>query len=267
MINTKSILIVDDEQNLRETLAMILQREGYVVTTAANANEAHQVLEAGAFDLVFLDIKMPEKSGLTLLSELRELYPDMPVVLLTAFASLESAIEAVRKGADDYLLKPIDPPQILQRINQVLEKQKQPLRRKKIVDEMRGLLAELTQIEGVEESSQSLFQDMATMDPTRYLQRGSIKLDMHIRQVNVNGDSLSLTPTAFDYLATLLRHSPETVPYKTLVKESQGYDPALIEAKEVTRWRIHELRKAIEVDSRNPQFIITVRGIGYRLIT
>lgn len=267
MITAKSILIVDDEQNLRESLAMILQREGYSVTTAASANEAHQLLQAGAFDLIFLDIKMPEKSGLTLLSEIRELYPDMPVVLLTAFASLESAIEAVRKGADDYLLKPIDPPVILKRINHVLEKQKQPLRRKKIVDEMHGLLAELTTIEGVDATPQMYLNRTPVIDPTRYLQRGSIKLDMHTRQVHVNGDSISLTPTAFDYLVTLMRHSPETVPYKTLVKESQGYEPALIEAKEVTRWRIHELRKAIEVNSRRPQFIITVRSLGYRLIT
>jgi DNA-binding response OmpR family regulator len=267
MVTAKSILIVDDEQNLRKSLAMILQREGYSVTTAASANEAHQLLQAGAFDLAFFDIKMPEKSGLTLLSEIRELYPDMPVVLLTAFASLESAIEAVRIGADDYLLKPIDPPVILTRIKQVLEKHKQPLRRKKIVDEMRGLLAELTTIEGVEATTQMILDGTPVIDPARYLQRGAIKLDMHIRQAHVNGAAVALTPTAFDYLATLMRHSPETVPYKTLVKESQGYEPTLIEAKEVTRWRIHELRKEIEVDSRKPQFIITVRSVGYRLIT
>ncbi len=267
MSTAKSILIVDDEPNLRATLAMILQREGYVVTTAASANEAHQLLQAGAFDLVFLDIKMPDKSGLTLLTEIRDLYSNMPIVLLTAYASLESAIDAVRKGADDYLLKPIDPPQILERVRLVLAKQKQPIRRKKIVDEMRGLLAELTKIEGVEDSEQTFLQDAPSIDPSRFLQRGSVKLDLHTRQVTVNSKAISLTPTAFDYLVTLIRHSPETVPYKTLVKESQGYDPSLIEAKEVARWRVHELRKVIEADSRKPQYIITVRGVGYRLVT
>ena len=78
--------------------------------------------------------------------------------------------------------------------------------------------------------------------------------------------AITLTPTAFDYLVTLLRHSPETVAYTKLVKESQGYEPTLTEAKEVARWPVHELRKAIEADSRKPQFIITVRGIGYRLV-
>ena len=95
---TQSILIVDDEPNLRKTLALILQRDGYTVTTAGSADEAHQLLGAGAFGLVFLDIKMPDKNGLTLLKEIREIYPDMPIVLLTAHASLESAIEAVRAG-------------------------------------------------------------------------------------------------------------------------------------------------------------------------
>ena len=107
MSGTKSILIVDDEPNLRKTLATILKRAGYVVTTAGSADEAHQLLLAGAYSLVFLDIRMPDKSGLTLLTEIRELYPDMPIVLLTAHASLESAIEAIRKGANDYLLKPV----------------------------------------------------------------------------------------------------------------------------------------------------------------
>lgn len=267
MTSAKSILVVDDEPNLRATLALILQRAGYVVTTAANADEAHQFLKAGAFDLVFLDIKMPDKSGLTLLTEIRGFYPDIPIILLTAYASLESAIEAIRKGANDYLLKPIDPPQIIDRVEQVLLEQQQPRRRRAIFEEMQGLLAELNKIEGYSEAEETGVRNLATADPSRYLQRGGIKLDLHLRQVIINNDSLTLTPTAFDYLVTLVRHSPETVPYKTLVKESQGYEPTLIEAKEVARWRIHELRKTIEADSRNPRFIITVRGTGYRLVT
>ncbi|MCB9419668.1 MAG: response regulator transcription factor [Ardenticatenaceae bacterium] len=263
MSGTKSILVVDDEPNLRKTLAMILQRAGYVVTTAGNADEAHRLLRAGAYGLVFLDIKMPDKSGLTLLAEIRELYPDMPIVLLTAHASLDSAIEAVRRGANDYLLKPIDPPQILERVSQVLAKQEQPRRRREIFDEMQGLLAELANIEG---GGNVVDGGTAVIDPSRYLQRGAVRLDLHTRQVLINGNPVTLTPTAFDYLVTLVRHSPETVTYKKLVKESQGYEPSLIEAKEVARWRIHELRKAIEADSRKPDFIITVRGIGYRLV-
>jgi DNA-binding NtrC family response regulator len=115
-----SILIVDDEDNLRRTLALILQREGYTVTTAASVMEARGCILAAKFDLVFLDLKLPDASGLTLLPEMRSQYPDMPVLILTAHDKLGAALEAVRGGARDYLLKPIDPPILLRRVKEVL---------------------------------------------------------------------------------------------------------------------------------------------------
>jgi DNA-binding response OmpR family regulator len=115
-----SILVVDDEENLRRTLALILQREGYSVTTAASVKEARGCLEAGAYDLVFLDLKLPDASGLTLLPELHRQFPEMPVLILTAHDKLGVALEAVRNGARDYLLKPIDPPVLIARVKEVL---------------------------------------------------------------------------------------------------------------------------------------------------
>jgi DNA-binding response OmpR family regulator len=121
MINQASILVVDDEENLRRTLALILQREGYMVMTAASAEEARGWFQNGAFDLVFLDLKLPDASGLTLLPEMRSDYPDMPVLILTAQDKLGVALEAVRNGARDYLLKPVDPLILLARVKEVLE--------------------------------------------------------------------------------------------------------------------------------------------------
>jgi DNA-binding response OmpR family regulator len=262
MESNYTILIVDDEPNLRTTLSLILQRAGYTVTTAGNAEEAHEMLKAQPFDLAFLDIKMPQKSGLTLLTEIKQYFPDMPVLLLTAFASLDSAIEAVRRGAADYLLKPIDPPQILSRVKQVLSEQ-QPNRRRAIMNEMQRLLGELNQIDGFQTENE---QGQGGQDADRYLQRGPFILDLHTRVASIKGEEISLTPTGFDYLTVLLRFSPNTLGYQKLVKEAQGYETTPIEAKEVTRWRIHELRKAIENDSRNPRYLITVRGEGYRLV-
>jgi DNA-binding response OmpR family regulator len=115
-----SILVVDDEENLRRTLALILQREGYTVMTAASIKEARGCLEAGSYDLVFLDLKLPDASGLTLLPEMRSQYPDMPVLILTAHDKLGVALEAVRGGARDYLLKPVDPPVLLARVKELL---------------------------------------------------------------------------------------------------------------------------------------------------
>ena len=115
-----SILLIDDEVNLSRTLAMILQREGYIVKTAASIKEARQCMEEATYDLTFLDLKLPDESGLTFLPELRSQFPDMPVVILTAYDKLDAAIEAVHKGARDYLLKPIDPPLIIKRAAEIL---------------------------------------------------------------------------------------------------------------------------------------------------
>ena len=120
MTSQATILVVDDEENLRRTLALILQREGYNVITAASVKEARGCLEGGAFNLVFLDVKLPDGSGLTLLSEMRDRHPDLPVLILTAHDKLGVALEAVRYGARDYLLKPVDPPILISRAKEVL---------------------------------------------------------------------------------------------------------------------------------------------------
>jgi DNA-binding response OmpR family regulator len=267
MTSAYTILIIDDEPNLRRSLAMILQRAGYSITCAESAEQVHQYLQAGAYDLVFLDLKMPDINGLQLLPEIRRQYPEMPVLILTAHATLDSAIEAVRKGARDYLLKPINPEQILKRVGEVLAEQQQPRRRREIVGEIQNLLKELNQVEGAMAEEPVLQAVAPSADPARILRRGPFVLDLHARYASLGEQLISLSPTAFDYLATLVRHSPNPVSYETLVMESQGYKTTPVEAREMARWRIHELRKALETDTRNPSYIITVRDVGYRLIT
>lgn len=143
MTDKASILIVDDEENLRRTLAIILKRAGYEVMTAGTVKEAHQYLVASSYDLTFLDLKLPDESGLTLLPELRSLYPDMPVVILTAQDRLDGALEAIRKGARDYLLKPIDPPLIIKRVEEILAESNQPPSFQKRYTQIKGMLKEL----------------------------------------------------------------------------------------------------------------------------
>jgi DNA-binding response OmpR family regulator len=107
---------------------------------------------------------------------------------------------------------------------------------------------------------------LPAVDPERFLKKGSFELDLHARHVMLNGKYIQVTGVYFDYLSTLLRHAPRAVEYKTIVKESQGYEVAVAEARDLARWRIHELRKMIEVDPQQPQYILTVRGTGYRLV-
>ena len=262
-----TIMVIDDEPNLCRTLALVLQKAGYSVTTAGNAQEVNQCLKAGGYDLVFLDLQMPDVNGMDLLPEIRRMYPETPVLILTAHATLESAMEAVRQGARDYLLKPINPEHILARVREILAEQQQPKRRREIVSQVQDLLTELRQIENINASSHKLMSTSSPSDPARILQRGPFTLDLHTRYVTVEGRPVTLSPTAFNYLVTLVRHSPSPVSYETLVMESQGYKASLIEAREMVRWRIHELRKALEPNPRHPRYIITVRNVGYRLAT
>lgn len=265
MSSENTILIIDDESNLRYTLSLILQRAGYQVTAAASTREARQFLQTGPFDLVFLDLKMPEEDGMSFLPDIRKLYPEMPVIILTAHATLSSAIEAVRLGARDYILKPIDPEEILNRTQELLAQVRAPQRRRKIVSQIQELLGELNNTDPTPESS----TEVATENHEsagRFLRRGQIALDMYTHHALIDGRDIAIPPTTFDFLVTLLRHSPDPVAYETLVAESQGYNLSRIEASEMARWQIHELRKAIEPNPAKPQFIITVRDIGYRLV-
>jgi DNA-binding response OmpR family regulator len=265
MTPQKTILIVDDENRLRLSLSLILQKEDYRVETAANAEEALGCLQLHEYDLMFLDLNMPGMSGIDLLVEIHRQVPHLPVLILTAHAALESAIQAVRLGARDYLVKPIEPVLILTRVAEILAESEQPARKKEIVDQIQGLLAELQKIEGEDATPASALAALPPANSARFLKKGNFDLDLHARHATLNGQYTPVTGIYFDYLSTLVRHAPKPVAYKTLVKESQGYDMAVAEARDLARWRIHELRKVIETDPNQPRYILTVRGTGYRL--
>ena|SRR5687768_2820299 len=265
MTYQNTILIVDDETPLRLSLSLILQKENYRVETVANAEEALDCLKSHEYDLMFLDLNMPGMTGIELLVEAHRHYPHMPVLILTAHAALESAIQAVRLGARDYLIKPVEPVLILARVAEILAENEQPARKKEIVGQIQSLLAELQKIEGENTTPTSALAALPPANSARFLNKGNFDLDLHARYATLNGRYIPVTGIYFDYLGTLLRHAPKPVEYKTLVKESQGYDVASAEARDLARWRIHELRKAIEADPGHPQYILTVRGTGYRL--
>ena len=265
MTPQNTILIVDDETPLRLSLSLILQKEKYRVETVANAEEALDCLRSHEYDLMFLDLNMPGMTGIELLVKVHRHYPHMPVLILTAHAALESAIQAVRLGARDYLIKPVEPVLILARVAEILAEGEQPARKKEIVGQIQGLLVELQKIEGEEMTPTSALAALPPANSARFLNKGNFELDLHARHAMLNGKYIPVTGIYFDYLGTLLRHAPKPVEYKTLVKESQGYDVASAEARDLARWRIHELRKVIEADPEHPQYILTVRGTGYRL--
>jgi two-component system response regulator HydG len=151
------IMIVDDEKIVRESLYQWFKRYGHVVEAASSGREALMKLEEVAFDIMFVDIKMPEMDGLELLGKVKEAYPDTTVVIITAYGSIESAVEAMKIGASDYLLKPFKPDQL----NLLIEK---IANQRKLTDKYRyikGLLEEITRFDniiGQSEAMQSIFK-------------------------------------------------------------------------------------------------------------
>lgn len=256
------VLIIEDEASLRQTLTRILRQAGCDVTAAATGPEALQRLTTSSYDLAYLDIHLPEMDGLQVLRELHKLNPQMPVVMFTAFASLETAIEAMRLGATDYLLKPLNPEVLISRTENVLKKQAIERRRRELQTQIAGLQDELRKLE----ESLAPTASPAATSSDRFLKRGQLTVDLQARRALFGERDLTLPPSAFDYLVVLTRHAPDVVDYQTLVTEAQGYQADRREAQELAKWHIHELRDSLEPDPSNPRHILNVRGIGYRLV-
>jgi DNA-binding response OmpR family regulator len=260
------ILIIDDEANLRQTLARILNRAGFEVTTAENGKRGIQLLAQHAFDLVYMDIRMPDMSGLEALKLIHAKFAQLPVVLFTAQPDLHTAVDALRSGATDYLLKPLKPEEIIARTRSILLNLEREQRKKELRAQIQLLQAELKELESAGEAGQAQAGAFEHPSDQRYLKRGKLTLDMHARQVTIDQRVIDLPPTAFDYLVVLARHTPNIVDYQTLAAEAQGYQTDPRESKELTKWHIHHLREALEPDKAKPTLIINVRNSGYRLL-
>jgi DNA-binding response OmpR family regulator len=258
-----NVLIIDDEASLRQTFAQILRQAGCQVTVAADGPEGLRRLAAASYDLVYLDIRLPDMDGLQVLKEIHRLYTSLPVILFTAHASLQSALDAIRLGAADYLLKPLKPALLIARTQSILADQAVQQRRRQIQEQIAALQAEL---KAMESPSPTASQPQTTVSTSRFLSCGRLELDLLAQRVTLGGSPLSLSPTGFDYLAALVRHAPEAISYQTLVAEAQGYQTDIHQARELCRWHIHTLREALEPNPNRPTYILNVRGTGYRLV-
>ena len=115
------ILVVDDERKMRHILQLMLEREGFSAEQAENGKEALDMLKRKRFDMVITDLKMPEMGGMSLLEEAKKIDPDFPVLVITAYGTIEDAVEAMRKGAVDYITKPFDEEKILITVSRSLK--------------------------------------------------------------------------------------------------------------------------------------------------
>jgi DNA-binding NtrC family response regulator len=142
-MNPKSVLVVDDDESLRRVTQMQLEEAGYEVFTAADGTAGLRVMEESAPPLVVADLKMPGMSGIELLRELRSRYPETTVILITAFGTVQTAVEAMRAGAYDYITKPIDYDELLLVLERALE-------RRSLLDQVENLRTTLDEKYGFE---------------------------------------------------------------------------------------------------------------------
>lgn len=226
MTNRPHILLVDDDERLRELLCKFLVENGFFVSTAREANHARQLMQLFIFDLMILDVMMPEEDGLSLTKFIRNSsmrLKNTPLLLLTARGETEDRITGLNHGADDYLSKPFDPRELLLRLKSILRR------------------------------SQSHESPLLVL--------GQVSFDEQLNRLERNGIPISLTTVESSLLRIFSRHRGKTLTREDLVCEYEGeLNPRTVDVQ-ITR-----LRKKIEDDPKVPRYLQTVRGKGYMLI-
>lgn len=211
---------------MREVVAAYLEREGYRVDQAADAGAARARLDGTSPDLVILDVMFPGASGLDFLTELRA-QGDVPVILLTARAEETDRILGLELGADDYVVKPFSPRELVARVRSVLRRSQAPST----------------------SGSRLEFDDLV--------------IDEATREVTVDGTEVALTVKEFDLLA-FLAHSPRQVFSRGQLLEHVWDSSADYQDPSTVTVHVRRLRQKIEPNADDPRWVITVRGIGYR---
>jgi two-component system KDP operon response regulator KdpE len=255
MADPARILVVDDERATRVTLAEILELEGYEVTAVGGGQEAVTRMEKESFDLLLTDLRMPDMDGLEVVAAARQLAPKTVIILLTAHATLDSAIHALRQGAHDYLLKPARAAQIIQSVRAGLEKRAESERREKLLVAVRTAVGQLsTANESAEQPGE-----------IRFLQAHGFTVDRFKRSVSAAGRTLDLTRVEYELLVMLIHNIDQVLSCTEMVRQIQGYEADDSEARAIVRVHMSRLRQKIEAAGVPPLPIVNVRGVGYRL--
>ena len=250
-----SILVVDDEQVFREPLCEILRGEGYHVQAAVDGITAIEALKKSNFDLVLLDIRMPGMSGIEVLQVIEEIAPETKVILLTAHATVETAIEALRHGAHDYILKPASSHSILASVARALARRAEKQQRKVLLDQLESSLKRLKDAEGITYTTEDQRKSLALT--------AGVMFDVERREIWEGNQRLSLTPTEAKLLSVLAENRGKVISHRELVLLVQGYEVKDWEAPEVLRPLISRLRRKLGVFPGGESWIINVRGTGY----
>jgi len=231
-------LIVDDEEGVRFFLEETLRRVGHNTHSVSSGEEALAALRDNAFDLVMLDLRLGGRvDGLRVLEAIRWRWPETAVIILTAHGSLETAIAAIREGVEGYLLKPVEPAELRQAVEDALSRRRQRARAPHVQQER------------------------------HVLERAPFEIELDKHSVALDGRVLELTSREFKLLVHLVQNAHRVTSPQELVRVVRDYDcEDLYEAQGIIKWYIHRLRRKVEKDPSHPRYILNVRGVGYRFV-
>ena len=249
------ILVVDDEATMRRSLADILRLEGYRVQMAESGEEAIQRLQCDTYDLLLLDLKMPGVDGVEVLRFAVKTAPETQVILLTAHGSLESAIEALRLGAHDYLLKPSSPDLILASVAKALKARTELLQREELLTQLESSVQAL---KGIKETTPPIISQR-----DEWLIGNGVRVDFDRRVIWNESLQVSLTLTESKLIKVLLENRDYVFTHQELVAKVQGYETTGQEAPVVLRPLVSRLRRKLSKFPGSQHWIVNVRGRGY----
>ena len=233
----KKVLIVDDEPSIVTLLTFNLEKEGYQVTSANDGLTGYELALQENFDFIILDIMLPRLDGMEITKRLRQEKVQTPILLLTAKDDTIDRILGLEIGADDYLTKPFSPREVLARMKAIFRR----MEPRQVAEPVAETIPE---------------------EATALLQIGEIVADLTNFQVTVKGVPIFLTPKEFELLVYFMKRKDRVIDRDTLLDRIWNYDFA--GQSRIVDVHVSHLREKIEADPKNPQYLVTVRGFGYK---
>jgi two-component system KDP operon response regulator KdpE len=220
-----SVLVIDDEVQIRRLLRVTLEKLGYAVHEAATGGDGLQMVLGKKPDVVLLDLGLPDKDGAAVLAELRS-WSAIPVIVISVRNSEEDIVRLLDAGADDYIIKPFNTGELIARMKVAIRHH-------------------------APQEAQAVFST------------GRLSVDLLDREVKVAGEPIKLTPTEYGLLRLFVQHAGRILTHRQLLREVWG--PNMDEETNYLRVYITGLRKKIETNPQMPELIVTEPGVGYRL--
>lgn len=236
----KKVLLVDDEPSIVTLLAFNLEKDGYEVTTATDGAEGYRLAISNPFDFIILDLMLPSMDGMDICKRLRQEKFDTPIMILTAKDDELEKIIGLELGADDYMTKPFSPREVLARMKAILRRTNKAVPAEPV----------------------ATAQPEPTEDEAEKIEVGEITIFPQLYEVHVAGELIEVTPKEFELLLYMAKRANRILSREQLLNAIWNFDYA--GETRIVDVHISHLREKIEKDTKNPQYIRTVRGFGYK---